>query len=202
MRISVGIQCAQCGKHNAQDMRFCGGCGAQLVAGVPARSGQYPAAPQQSYPQYPVQTPQYQQYQQQQQYGQGGYQQPMLGQQPMVLRCPSCMAMAQVGSANCVSCRTSLAGVVPTPINMPAQGQQSGIGGFLQGNGGKLAIGALGGAAALLGGEMLINGFENNIENRIEGDMGFGGGRRHHHREEDEGMLGGLGKLADDIGLF
>lgn len=82
------------------------------------------------------------------------------------------------------------------PANMPA-GQQ---GGFLQGNAGKYAMGALGGAAAVIGGEMLLHGIENNIENRVENDMGFGGERRHHHR--DEGLLGGLGELADDIGLI
>ena len=117
----------------------------------------------------------------------------MMGQGPMVLRCPTCMAMAPVGSTNCVSCRTSLFGVVPTPANMPMQGQQ---GGFLQGNGGKFAMGALGGAAAIIGGEMLLHGVERSIEDRVEDGMGFG---RHHHR--DEGLLGELGELADDVGL-
>ncbi|GAC1466050.1 MAG: hypothetical protein PVSMB5_08460 [Ktedonobacteraceae bacterium] len=128
------------------------------------------------------------------QYGQNAYQaQPMVGQGPMVLRCPTCMAMTPLGSSNCASCRTSLAGVVPTPANVGMQGQQ---GGFLQGNGGKLAMGALGGAAAVIGGEMLLHGIERSVENGIEGDMGYG---RRHHR--DEGLLGGLGELADDIGL-
>lgn len=77
------------------------------------------------------------------------------------------------------------------------QGQQGGVGGFLQGDGGKYAMGALGGAAALIGGEMLLHGLENNIENRVEGDLGY---PRHHHR--DEGLLGGLGELANDIGLL
>lgn len=83
---------------------------------------------------------------------------------------------------------------------MPVQGQQGGLGGFLQGNGGKYAAGALGGAAAVIGGEMLLHGLENTIENRVEGDMGYPQHHRHHHR--DEGMLGGLGELANDIGLF
>jgi hypothetical protein len=73
------------------------------------------------------------------------------------------------------------------------QGQQ---GGFLQGNGGKFAMGALGGAAAIIGGEMLLHGVERSIEDRVEDGMGFG---RHHHR--DEGLLGELGELADDVGL-
>lgn len=65
----------------------------------------------------------------------------------------------------------------------------------MQGNAGKYAMGALGGAAAVIGGEMMLNG----VENRVEGDMGYGGYGHRHHR--DEGLLGGLGELADDIGL-
>ena len=60
-----------------------------------------------------------------------------------------------------------------------------------------MAMGALGGAAAVIGGEMLLHG----IENKIEGDIEYG--PRHHHR--DEGLLdglGGLGELGKDIGLF
>ncbi len=81
---------------------------------------------------------------------------------------------------------------------MPTQSQQ-GPGGLLQGNAGKYAMGALGGAAAILGGEMLFNGIENSIENRVEGDLGMSSGRHHHHRRD--GLLGGLGGLVDDIGL-
>jgi len=77
---------------------------------------------------------------------------------------------------------------------MAAQGQQGGLGGFMQGNGGKYAMGALGGAAVVLGGEMLMHG----VENGIEGDMGYGYGHRRHR---EEGLLGGLGELADDVGL-
>ncbi len=202
--------CTNCGRQNAPGVRFCAGCGSPLTsAAAPAssmQSGQYP--PQ--YPQY--QQAQYQQSQYQQapqypqqypqQYGQGGYQpQPMMGQQPMVLRCPTCMALAPLGTPNCPSCRTSLAGVVPTPASMPVQGQQGGLGGFLQGSGGQLAAGALGGAAAVIGGEMLLHGLENSIENRVEGDMGYGYNRHHHHHRREEGLLGELGDLANDIGL-
>ncbi len=66
----------------------------------------------------------------------------------------------------------------------------------MQGNGGKYAMGALGGAAALMGGEMLLDGLENGMRMGI---WGYGEYRHHHHREE--GLLGGLGELADDIGL-
>ena len=224
--------CTNCGKQNDPSVRFCGGCGTQLVATPQtgyAPSSQYsqysaqsapqspyqetpypsqasypqqPAYQQASYPQQPAyQQSQYPQAQSPQPYaGQGGYQpEPMVGQPPMVLRCPVCMAMAPMGTPSCASCHTSLAGVVPTPANMPAPGQQ-GLGGLMQGNAGKYAMGALGGAAAVLGGEMLLHGAENSIENRVEGDMGMGYGHHHrHHRQE--GLLGGLGELADDIGL-
>jgi len=217
----ASVVCASCGRQNNPGVKFCGGCGSQ-IASAPniaapgyAPSGQYPPQSQPQYTQpyaqqtqqqYPPQQqytqPYPQQYAQPQQYpqqAQGGYQQqPMLGQQPMVLRCPTCMAMAPLGSPQCVSCRTSLSGIVPTPANMPAQGQQ---GGFFQSNNGKLAMGALGGAAAVIGGEMLLHGLENNIENRVEDDMGGGYGESRHHHRRDEGLLGGLGELANDIGL-
>lgn len=123
----------------------------------------------------------------------------MLGQQPMVLRCPTCMAMAPQGAAACPSCHTSLAGVVPTPSTSPAQGQQQqgGIGGFLHSSSGNMAMGALGGAAAVIGGEMLLHGIEGDIEGRRGydnyGNRGGGGLL---------GKLGGLGNLGNDIGLF
>ena len=85
---------------------------------------------------------------------------------------------------------------------MPAQGQQGGLGGFLQGDNGKMVMGALGGAAAVLGGEMLMHGLENKIEGDVEGDMGRGYGQRHHRQHRDEGLLGDVGEIARDIGLF
>ncbi|SRR5579884_2157224 len=203
--------CPSCGRQNNPGTKFCGACGAQIASAQPAPmpqtnygqpSGQYPQQPPPPYPQpYPQQ--QYAQPQYPQQYPQGGYQpQPMPGQAPMVLRCPTCMAMAPLGTAFCQSCRTSLAGIAPVPANMPAQGQQGGLGGFLQGSGGKMAMGALGGAAAVIGGEMLLNGLENSIERGVERDMGFGGQHHHHRRDDDDGLLGNLGQLADDIGLI
>ncbi len=200
--------CTTCGKQNAPEVTFCGGCGTPIAApAIPSGANYVPPGqyPQQQYgqPQYSqqLQYPQQQysqpQYQQQPQYGQpqyNQYNQSGYQQQPMTLRCPVCMAMSPMGTPNCPSCHTSLAGVVPTPINMPAQGQQGGLGGFLQGNGGNMAMGALGGAAAVIGGEMLLHG----IENRVDGDMEYG--HRHHHR--DEGLLGGLGDIANDVGLF
>ena len=86
-------------------------------------------------------------------------------------------------------------GVQPTPANMPAQGQQQG--GFWQSNNGKMAMGALGGAAAVLGGEMLLHGMENKMEGDIEfgrNNPGGGGGLL--------GGLGGIGELGKDLGLF
>ncbi len=206
--------CTNCGRQNEPRVRFCGGCGSALSTAAqagaytnysaptnptytgqtPYQQGNYPQTgympsqlDQSPYAQSPYPQTGYSQQNQPVQYGQPGYQpQPMLGQQPMVLRCPTCMAMFPVGTAFCQSCRTSLAGVVPTPANMPMAGQQQG--GFLQGNAGKFAIGALGGAAAVIGGEMLLHGIENRIEDNIRGD-----------RDNDRG---GLLDLADDIGLF
>lgn len=196
--------CARCGQHNTAAMRFCGGCGSPLTAGGTTgtmQSGQYQQPsqyqPPSQYQQNPY-GPQYQQGQYPGQYQQNPYGQPyqqgaypaQYQQVPMVLRCPICQAMAAVGTPNCASCRTSLINVVPTPANVPI-GQQGGLGGFMQGNGGKFAMGALGGAAAVIGGEVLLHG----VENALEGDRGY-----RHHREE--GLLGGLGELADDIGLI
>lgn len=120
----------------------------------------------------------------------------MLGQQPMVLRCPVCMAMAPQGTAACPSCHTSLAGVMPTPSMAPAQGQQQGgLGGFLQGSGGQMAVGALGGAAAVIGGEMLMHNLEHGFERRRDYDD-------YDDRDRGGGLLGELGNLGNDIGLF
>ena len=163
--------------------------------------------PYQQPPQY-SQYPQGQQYPPQPGYGQqpgysqqpgyppnqAGYQQqPMMGQPPMVLRCPTCMAMSPLGTAYCTGCRTSLAGVVPTPMQMQQQ-QQGGLGGLFQGSNGKMLEGALGGAAAVIGGEMLLGGLEHHM------DGGYGYGEGYHHREE--GPLGELGDLGRDIGLL
>jgi hypothetical protein len=154
----------------------------------PSQYGQQGQSPYSQYPQTQqgYGQPQYQppsQYPQ----GQQGYQ-----QQPMILRCPTCMAMSPLGTPSCPGCRTSLAGIVPTPETMPNQGQQGGLGGMLQGNAGKYAMGAMGGAAAIIGGEMLMH--------ELEG--GFGGDRGYERRRDDDGMLGGLGNLANDVGLF
>jgi Double zinc ribbon len=212
--------CTNCGRKGNPGEHFCSGCGTALgevaAAGAPVTqaaaqptgdpySGQpqpYANATQYGQPQYPpAQYPQQYSSPQYGQQGQMGYQpEPMLGQQPMVLRCPVCMAMAPLGTPSCPSCRTSLAGIVPTPATMPQQGgmQQGGLGGMLQGRGGNMAMGALGGAAAVIGGEMLLGG----LERRFEGDDGYGYGEEHRHHHREEGMLGGLGELGQDIGLF
>jgi hypothetical protein len=50
---------------------------------------------------------------------------------------------------------------------------------------------------------MLLHGVENTIEDAVEGDMGMGYGRHHHrHHHRDEGLLGDVGEIARDIGLF
>ena len=168
--------CANCGKQNNPGVNFCAQCGSPLShgTGLPVPQTMY-AQPQQysqPYSQYPQQSPQY------------GAQYP---QQPMVLRCPICMAMSPLGTPNCPSCHTSLANVAPTPANMPMQNQQGGMGGLFQGSGGNMAMGALGGAAAVIGGEILLHEVERGF------DRNRGGG---------DGLLGGLGDLANDVGLF
>lgn len=216
--------CGNCGVQNNPGARFCNSCGQALTTGAVPQTGPYQQPPQygqphtqaqygqpySQYPSQPYQQPQYgqQPYVAQPQYNTSGYQSqpmyqqpaptPMMGQQPMVLRCPVCMAMAPMGTPNCPSCHTNLAGVVPTPA-AAAQGQQQGggLGNMLQGNAGKYAMGALGGAAAVLGGEMLLHG----VENSLEGGGGWGDGYEHHHHR-DEGLLGGLGNLSNDLGLF
>ena len=60
----------------------------------------------------------------------------------------------------------------------------------MQGSGGQMAVGALGGAAAVIGGEMLLHGIEREHE-RDRYDRGDGGG-----------LLGDVGGLANDLGLF
>jgi len=64
-------------------------------------------------------------------------------------------------------------------------------GGMFQGPGGNMAMGALGGAAAVIGGEILLHELEHGFDrNRDYGDRG------------GDGLLGGLGDLANDVGLF
>ena len=168
--------CASCGKQNNPGVNFCAQCGSPLShgTGIPVPQTMYaqPSQYSQPYSQYPQQSPQY------------GAQYP---QQPMVLRCPICMAMSPIGTPNCPSCHTSLANVAPTPANMSVQNQQGGMGGLFQGSGGNMAMGALGGAAAVIGGEILLHEFEHGF------DRNRGGG---------DGLLGGLGDLANDVGLF
>jgi double zinc ribbon protein len=218
--------CTHCGVHNNPGSRFCNSCGQTLTPGAPIQNNAYQPTNQQpygqpnssyaqqpnssyaqqpqyntGYPQQPYgqpnsgypQQPQYNTGYPQQPYGQANYQQvdPMLGQAPMALRCPVCMAMAPQGTPACLSCRTSLAGIVPTPSTVPMQGQQQGgLGGMFQGSNGKMAMGALGGAAAVIGGEMLLHNMEHHSE------------YEQHGERRDEGLLGGLGDIAKDIGLF
>jgi predicted amidophosphoribosyltransferase len=169
--------CPNCGKQNNPGVNFCAQCGSAL-SHEPVPQSMYAQPPQysQPYSQYPQQSPQY---------GVSYPQQPAMNQQqPMILRCPICMAMAPIGTTNCLSCKTSLANVTPTPANVPMQyQQQGGMGGMFQGQGGNMAMGALGGAAAVIGGEILLHEMERGF------DRNRGGG---------DGLL----DIANDIGLF
>jgi len=90
---------------------------------------------------------------------------------------------------------------------MPNQNQQGGgmLGGLFggqgqgQGQGGNMMMGALGGAAAVIGGEMLLHGVERDLMGGGMGGGNYNGYEGHHHREE--GLLGELGNLANDVGL-
>jgi predicted RNA-binding Zn-ribbon protein involved in translation (DUF1610 family) len=173
--IPVAPICANCGLQNNPGVNFCASCGSSLshnpASPVPQTMYAQPPQYSQSFSQYP--------------------QQSMMNQQPMVLRCPICMAMSPLGTPNCPSCHTSLANVGPTPANIPMQNQQGGPGGLFQGSGGNMAMGALGGAAAVIGGEILLHEFEH----------GFDRNRDYSNRDGD-GLLGGIGDLANDVGLF
>jgi len=59
------------------------------------------------------------------------------------------------------------------------------------GSGGNMAMGALGGAAAVIGGEMLLHGIERDFEGRRDYD--------DYDRNRGGGLLGELG---NDLGLF
>src|SRR5215471_11440824 len=87
--------CPNCGKQNNPGVNFCAQCGSSLAQGTatPVQPAMYSQAPQYSQP-YPQQPPQY---------GSQYPQQPGMNQQPMVLRCPVCMAMAPLGTPNCLS---------------------------------------------------------------------------------------------------
>jgi predicted amidophosphoribosyltransferase len=128
---------------------------------------------------------------------------PYPAQTPLVLRCPVCWAISPLGTSNCPGCHTSLVGVAPVPataVQQPPNQQGGGPGGLFQGNGGKLAMGALGGAAAVIGGEMLLHGLERSLEGN---DYGYPHHHHHHHHHrQEEGVLGDLGRLADDVGLI
>src|SRR5690348_16722639 len=74
------------------------------------------------------------------------------------MRCPRCNNQAAPGTAFCVNCGTGLSAPqygAPNPNQPVPQQQQNDIGKYL--------IGALGGAAAAIGGEMLLHGAERQI---------------------------------------
>ena len=76
------------------------------------------------------------------------------------------------------------------PAGVPMQNQQQGgLGGMLQGNAGKYAMGALAGGLIAIEGERLLHGIEG------------GGEYERHRRYDDEGGGGLLGGL-NDIGIL
>jgi len=124
----------------------------------------YPQQPygQPPYPQQPYGQPPYPQ----QPYGQPYPQQPPYsGFQPapnqMVILCPTCRALSPVGASHCLNCHQSLLGIPPIQANQLPPNLQPQKGGFLQSDGGKMAVGALGGAAAAIGGFMLLDAVDD-----------------------------------------
>lgn len=106
------------------------------------------------------------------------------GSPAQALCCPRCNAQVAPNTAFCAYCGTALAasqfnGQVPQPPNPPQQ----------QNNMGKYLMGALGGAAAVIGGEILLHDVEKGIERHTERDVErrewrgeFAPHHHHHHR--------------------
>jgi hypothetical protein len=110
--------------------------------------------------------------------------------------CPRCHQSVAPGTAFCACCGLALQSrpyqgqtppYAPPVPPQPAPPQQS--------NAGKYVLGALGGAAAVIGGEILLHDMEKGIERHVERDMS----RRewakphhhhHHHRHHRRCMCG------------
>lgn len=100
-----------------------------------------------------------------------------------VLRCPRCNNVAAPNTAFCAYCGTALSssafggqGVQPQVPNQPIPQQQH--------NAGKYLLGALGGAAAAIGGEILLHDVEKGMERHVERDVErreWDGPAHHHH---------------------
>jgi len=110
------------------------------------------------------------------------------------LRCPRCQSEAVSNTAFCSNCGSALqapyAGAQPSqypqqplyPQQQPPQQPK---------NAGKYLLGALGGAAAVIGGEILLHDVEKGIERHVERDVArrawsgetpHHGHHHHHHR--------------------
>lgn len=111
------------------------------------------------------------------------------------LRCPRCNSESASNMAFCANCGTALQpsqyavqgpqypSAPPAPYpNQPVPQKQNNIGKYL--------MGALGGAAAVIGGEILMHDVEKGIERHVEKDverrewmMGEPPHHHHHHHE-------------------
>jgi hypothetical protein len=93
-------------------------------------------------------------------------------------RCPRCNQSIALGTAFCSFCGLALQSppYVPPVPPQPAPPQQSNVG--------KYVLGALGGAAAVIGGEILFHDVEKGIERHVEKDIVRDEWRAepHHHR--------------------
>jgi Double zinc ribbon len=98
--------------------------------------------------------------------------------------CPRCNSIAAPDAAFCSRCGIQLPlqqyGAQTPQYAQPAQPVYPNQPASQQNNVGKYLMGALGGAAAVLGGEILLNDVERGIERRVDHDEWSG--REHHHR--------------------
>jgi hypothetical protein len=107
-------------------------------------------------------------------------------------QCPRCNKGVAPGTAFCAYCGLALQsplyqGQIPPAQPLfppqPALPQQS--------NAGKYVLGALGGAAAVIGGEILFHDVERGIEQHVERDVARREwGREHHHHHHRRCMCG------------
>jgi len=123
--------------------------------------------------------------------------------------CPRCNSAVAPGTAFCAYCGAALQmpqymSQTPPPYmppaqppypNQPAQPQQGGAGKFI--------MGALGGAAAVIGGEILMHDVERGIERHVERDVERreweGQHHHHHHHHHRRCMCGHEYGLDIDI---
>lgn len=99
--------------------------------------------------------------------------------------CPRCNSGVAPNTAYCAYCGTALQAPQNAPYIPPAQPPYPNQPAPQQNNVGKYMLGALGGAAAVIGGEILLHDVERGVERHVERDIvqreRMGEHRHHHH---------------------